>query len=237
MKLKILLSAILVFLIAGTGLPQYIPLNYNLNPGKSLNKTSSTSSIVNNSINDVITSGDTVWLATSQGLSLSTDNGNTWKNFSGDALFGTESISAIGYDKYNGVFWAATAHSITQDNQSIPVGSGLKYTTDNGNTWASIPQPVDQQSDSVVVYGQNRLKALPITVTPQNIIYDMTFTPGTIWIASFSAGIRKSTDMGKTWQRVVLPPDYLDSVSPSDTLNFCFSPVSGNFCGEANLNF
>lgn len=237
MKLKILLSAILVFLIAGTGLPQYIPLNYNLNPGKSLNKTSSTSSIVNNSINDVITSGDTVWLATSQGLSLSTDNGNTWKNFSGDALFGTESISAIGYDKYNGVFWAATAHSIVQDNQSIPVGSGLKYTTDNGNTWVSIPQPVDQQSDSVVVYGQNRLKALPITVTPQNIIYDMAFTPGTIWIASFSAGIRKSTDMGKTWHRVVLPPDYLDSVSPNDTLNFCFSPVSGNFCSEANLNF
>ncbi len=237
MKIKILLSAILVFLIAGTGLPQYLPGNFNLNPGKSPAKISTTSSIVNNSINDIITLGDTVWLATSQGLSISTDNGNSWKNFSGDNIFGTESISAIGFDKYNGVFWAATAHSMIQNNQSIPVGSGLKYTTDNGNTWTTIPQPVDQQSDSVEVYGNNRLHALPITVTPQNIIYDLTFTPGTIWIASFSAGIRKSTDMGKTWHRVVLPPDFLDSVSPSDTLSFCISPVAGNFCDQANLNY
>ena len=235
MKLKIFLSTIYAFVLVGTALAQYIPSDFNLVQSKSISKISSTKSIVNNSINDIIAVGDTIWLATSQGLSLSTDNGVSWKNFSGDNTFGTESISAIGY--YNGVFWAATAHSITQNNQSIPVGSGLRYTSDYGKTWTSVPQPVDNSGDSSVVYGINTLRALPVTVTPQNIIYDIAFTPGTIWVASFAAGLRKSTDMGKTWQRVVLPPDFLDSVSPTDTLDFCISPVAGNFCNQANLNY
>jgi len=38
------------------------------------------------------------------------------------------------------------------------------------------------------------------------------------------------------WERVVLPPDYLNSIKPSDTLNFCLQPVKGKFCSEDNLN-
>ncbi|MBP9583454.1 MAG: hypothetical protein KBE38_14940, partial [Ignavibacterium sp.] len=52
----------------------------------------------------------------------------------------------------------------------------------------------------------------------------------------FAGGLRKSTDNGLTWKRVILPPDYLNSISPTDTLNFCLSPVPGSFCSEGNLN-
>ncbi len=237
MKIKILLSSFIILFFAGKGFPQYMPENFNLGVNKSLAKTTSVNPIVNNSINDIVTVGDTIWLATGQGLSLSTDGGSDWKNFTGGATFGSEGISAIAYNKRDGTFWAATVHSMIQDNQTLPVGSGLKYTSDNGQTWTSLPQPVDAESDSVVVYGIDTLKALPITVTPQNVVWDIAFTPGTIWIASYSAGIRKSTDMGKTWQRVILPPDFLDSVSPKDTLDFCVTPQSGNFCNQNNYNY
>jgi len=80
------------------------------------------------------------------------------------------------------------------------------------------------------------LTALPVTVAEQNITYDISFTPGTIWITSFAGGTRRSTDMGLTWQRVVIPPDNLNSISPQDSLDFCLSPIGGAFCTEGNLN-
>lgn len=193
----------------------------------SLNPTS-------NTITDIITLGDTVWIGTSRGVSLSTDRGETWTNFYGDPQFGTDNVSAIGY--YNGIFWAATAVTVDQNSQRLPSGTGLKYTSDLGKTWNSVPQPIDHPDSTTVQYGINSLRALPVTVTIQNLIYDIAFTPGTIWIATFAGGLRKSTDMGKNWQRVVLPPDRLNSISPADTLDFCLSPVAGNFCSVGNLN-
>ena len=47
---------------------------------------------------------------------------------------------------------------------------------------------------------------------------------------------RKSSDKGKTWQIVIIPPDNLDSISPTDSLVFDVSPVSGNFGITGNLN-
>lgn len=235
MKLKIIYLILIVISFCSVSFPQYSPQSYSMLQDRRMEKANANPTISSSNVSDIITIGDTIWIGTGQGLSLSTDNGNTWKKFTNDNTFGTESISAIGY--YKGTFWAATAHSVVKDNQSLPEGSGLKYTTDNGNTWTSIPQPLDSQSDSVVIYGNNHLRALPVTVAVQNLVYDIAFTPGTIWIATFAGGLRKSTDIGKTWQRVVLPPDYLDEVKPSDTLNFCMQPVSGNFCSENNLNY
>ncbi len=80
------------------------------------------------------------------------------------------------------------------------------------------------------------MNALPVTVAEQNITYDISFTTGTVWITSFAGGTRRSTDMGQTWQRVVIPPDNLNSITPQDTLDFCLSPIGGAFCSEGNLN-
>ena len=64
---------------------------------------------LSNTITDIITIGDTVWLGTSRGVSLSVDGGENWTNFYGQADFGTDNISSIGYN--NGVFWCASARS------------------------------------------------------------------------------------------------------------------------------
>ena len=195
-----------------------------------------------NSISDIITLGDTVWLGTSRGVSLSTNRGLSWTNFYQTPAFGTESISAIGFDNNSKTFWAATAHSIDKDGQSLPEGSGLRFTTDGGLTWKTISQPLDNQNDTIEVYGNNSIRALPVTVAVQNLIYDIAFTPNTIWVATFAGGLRKAridsliVNQNYKWQRVVLPPDYLNSIKPSDTLSFCLQPVAGKFCSEDNLN-
>lgn len=195
-----------------------------------------------NSISDILTFGDTVWLGTSRGVSLSTNKGESWTNFYGVPAFGSESVSAIGYDNNSKTFWAATAHSFQKDGQSLPEGSGLRFTSDGGQTWKSIAQPLDSDNDTIVIYGSNSLRSLPVTVSVQNLIYDIAFTQNTIWIATFAGGLRKAridsliSNPKYKWQRVVLPPDYLNSIKPSDTLNFCLQPVAGTFCSEDNLN-
>ena len=242
MKIKFL---ILLSLLLLTDLySQYKPFSYYLtNDDKSLSKNNNIKdeTPAGNSISDIVTIGDTVWLGTGKGLSVSYNKGASWKNFYKDSNFGTESVSAIAY--YKGVIAAATAHSVNKNGEDLPEGSGLRISTDNGNNWIKIDQPLDDQNDTVVVYGINRLRALPVTVAVQNLIYDIAFTPNTIWVASFAGGLRKVnldsllSNPKTKWERVVLPPDRLDSIKQTDTLNFCIQPVGGKFCSDNNLNY
>ena len=226
---------VIVMLISVNILPQNNPTSYKIGNEKNSVSKISAQNPLSNSVSDIITIGDTIWLGTSRGVSLSTDGGENWTNFYGQADFGTDNVSAIGY--HDGVFWCATAKSTeVTGGETLPDGTGLKYTSNMGVSWTSIPQPLDSETDTVKQYGINQIRTLPVTVTIQNLVYDIAFTPNTIWIATFAGGLRKSTDNGQTWQRVILPPDNLNSISPNDTLNFCLSPAEGNYCGQGNLN-
>ncbi len=232
---KTYLILLLIILGMNISFSQNVPNNFYLpSDHRALNKYTDENPS-GNSISDMITIGDTIWVGTGNGLSVSYDNGENWKNFYATAVFGDHSISAMCY--YKGTMWVATATTTTDNGQSYPQGTGLKYTTDAGNTWNSIPQPTDSQSDTIITYGINELNAVPVTTTIQNLTYDIAVTNGTVWTASFAGGLRKSTDMGQTWQRVVLPPDYLNSIKPTDSLYFCVSPVPGNICSEGYLNY
>jgi hypothetical protein len=81
-----------------------------------------------------------------------------------------------------------------------------------------VPQPLDAQNDSLVAYGGNTVKFLPIVVPEQNVTFDVALSRSAVWIASWSSGLRKSSDLGATWQRVVLPSFSRNSISPSDSL-------------------
>ena len=239
MKIKNLIY-ILIFFSFTESYSQIRPESFYFQDEENHLSKISASNPASNSITDIITIGDTVWLGTSRGVSVSFDRGGNWTNFYGSAPFGEDGITSIGY--YNGMVWAATVTSVdAPGGGTVPKGTGLKFTTNNGINWTAISQPLDNSNDSVQQYGVNSLRILPVTVAEQNVTYDIAFTPGTVWITSFAGGLRKSTDLGQTWQRVILPTDSLNSISPYDTLsgiNLCISPAAGNFCGTRGwLNY
>ncbi len=231
--MKKIVFILLVFVIQLNS--QFLPENFKLEREISLEKISSSSPVpIGNSITDIVVAGDTIILGTGKGLSISYDRGESWTNFYAHPDFGTESISAVAYK--NGYIWVATAHSVEKNDQILPEGSGLRYSSDGGLTWKKVDQPVDHPDSNKVIYGINVLDALPITTTVNNITYDIGLTSDAVWIASFAGGLRKSTDLGKTWQRVVIPPDDLDTIKPNELYNFTLSPVSGNLGLQNNLN-
>lgn len=230
MKLKII-----VFLLSLSTLlfAQLSPTTFLLGE-KRLAKTSDETP-ASNSIQDIVYGDNMVILGTSRGLSISKDDGENWRNYDGTSPFGSDGIISVGYD--NGTIWTTTGRTTEVDGGSLlPEGTGIRYSTDGGDTWATIPQSIDDPGDSLITYGINTIRALPITVGINNISYDIAFTKNTIWTASFAGGLRKSNDMGATWERVVLPPDTLDSIKPTDTLNFALQPVAGAFGPDSWLN-
>ena len=188
-----------------------------------------------NSINDILVRHNSVWLGTESGLSLTTDGGINWTNFSNTAGKG---ISAIAID--SSTIWIAKGYSTELNGESIQTGGGLQYSTDQGLNWISLPQPIDHGTIDTLIYapGSDTIRALDITVSQQNITFDIALTKNTVWIASWAGMLRKSTDLGSTWTRVILPPDSLNSIKPTDSLNYAFdlSPASGRLGLRANNN-
>lgn len=190
---------------------------------------------LSNSITDISVSGDTIWLGTGRGLSRSTDGGKSWRNYNGTPEFGNEDVSAIAVRGKD--IWAATAHTITSNDQSLPEGSGLRYSPDGGETWKVFPQPLDVNNvDTLYWNPQSTIRALGITTAINNISYDIAIAGTSVYICSFAGMARVSHDTGKSWQRVILPPDNLNSISRTDSLKFDLSPSGGALGLQNNLN-
>ncbi len=145
-----------------------------------------------NGVIDLLVQDNAVYAATGYGLNRTLDNGDTWQTFYSRDYKGKGGVSAMQFMK-NGTLWIATAYDTTIDDDDLPVGGGLSYTQDGGETWTHIPQPVDSVGETDYA---------PTTTTVQNLTYDIAFVHQTVWIASFGGGLRRSDDMGETWQVV-----------------------------------
>lgn len=235
---------VLIILAAANLYSQIIPENFTLGKYRQDNitnvkKSGKTTFVVaspknsrcpvSNFITDIYKTGETVWFGTGSGIMRTTDRFNSFDSYIGTEPFGTDDVS--GFTVKNNVMVVATAITEEISGENVPTGTGIKVSTDNGITWNSNPQPVDGQADSSVTYGANTLYALPVVVRQQNLTYDIAVTRTkndtlnyTLWIASFAGGLRKSTDYGATWQRVILPPDDLDSIYTGGTYSFTLNP-------------
>ena len=98
MKIKILITLLFSLLFLKVSFSQYAPHSFIMTQDRKMGKVEANGTPSNNSISDMIIVGDTVWLGTDNGVSVSTDRGTDWTNFGGTPAFGSESISAIGYN-------------------------------------------------------------------------------------------------------------------------------------------
>lgn len=186
-----------------------------------------------NAIDVLAVSRDTVWIGTGKGPSISID-GSSWLHYVNTWGFGTRGVSAIAVN--DRMVWIASAFVEKRNEDFVQTGAGLHWSSDRGTTWTSLSQPVDVGTVDTIVYGINQIRALAVTVPQQNLAYDIAMTGDTVWIASWAGGLRKSTNRGATWSRVVLPPDILDSIQPTDTLDFDLAPSGGALNLRPNYN-
>ncbi len=220
---------------------QINPENFQLD-NKLRKSNSPTSTPLSNSINEIVIVNDTIWIGTSKGLSFTDNNGVNWNHFYQSEVFGTESIISI--EENNGIIFVSTGHNESDPTtgESVITGSGIKITNDGGQTWISHPQSVDEPGDSLIVYGINTLRILPVTVEQQNVTYDMAVLDGYLYTTSWAGNLRRTliSDLLEkpevTWERIVLPPDYLDEILPDEEYSFTIQAVSGSFGREANNN-
>jgi hypothetical protein len=198
------------------------------------NSTANSFLPLTNSINDMLVQQDSVWFGTAKGLSLTTNGGISWIHFSNNNTFDEKGISAIAIR--NNSIWVATGYSTDLNGESVQTGGGLHYSTNNGKDWSFIPQPVDVGTINLQDYGNNKIRVLAITVPQQNITFDIAITSTAIWTASWAGMLRKSRLDTLHFFPVVLPPDNLDWIAPTDSLSFDLSPAGGRLGLTENNN-
>lgn len=149
-----------------------------------------------NGINDILIAQDTVWIGGGKGLSYTRDQGETWFHFERSDGFGKGGLSAL--VKRGALMWVATAFdTVTESSGELPAGGGLSYSTDGGETWAWIPQPVDSRDET---------DYKPTTTHIQNLTYDIAISEDYVWITSFGGGLRRSPieANGAEWEVVTV---------------------------------
>ena len=118
-------------------------------------------------------------------------------------------------------------NDVTADAEDpLDTAAGFAVSTDGGNTFDFRFPALDQSQDTTVTFGVSTLPAVPSTIaafaTPVDVA--LTASGDTIYSANRLAGLRRSTDAGRTWSRVVLPPDSLVVLDPRETYDFLYSP-------------
>lgn len=186
-----------------------------------IEQTESNQAFLGNGIIDLLVTGDDLWAATGFGVNLTNNQGLSWDSFSSGHYKSKGGITAIGAMD-SSTIWIATAFDTTAQDSDLPAGGGLSYTQDRGQTWTHIAQPVDSRDE------QNYS---PTTTVIQNLTYDVAFVDSTIWIASFGGGLRRSDNMGISWQVVTTdghPFEPLNAIFGNNHRAFSLLSENGN---------
>ncbi len=123
--------------------------------------------------------------------------GGVWKSGDGGATFApifdghAQSIGVVKLDPKNPdeVIWVGTGETWTRN--SVSVGNGLFKSTDGGNNWKEIPG------------FENSERISSIAINPNNTDEVYVGVLGALWSDSEDRGIYKTTDGGKTWNKVL----------------------------------
>jgi photosystem II stability/assembly factor-like uncharacterized protein len=125
-----------------------------------------------------------------------TAGGGVWKSNNGGATFNPifddhcQSIGSVEIDPTNpdNVIWVGTGETWTRN--SVSVGDGLYKTVDGGSNWQKIGF-------------ENSERIAGIQVNPKNPNEVYVAVLGNLWNDSEDRGLYKTTDGGKTWNKIL----------------------------------
>ncbi|MEW6364470.1 MAG: glycosyl hydrolase [Acidobacteriota bacterium] len=122
-------------------------------------------------------------------------SGGVWKSISGGTTFQpvfdkyTQSIGAVTIDQaHPDTVWVGTGETCTRN--SVSVGAGVYRTTDAGDNWTLVGLEATERISRIIV-----------DPTDSKIVY--VAATGHLWDSNEERGVYKTTDAGKTWQRVL----------------------------------
>jgi photosystem II stability/assembly factor-like uncharacterized protein len=128
-------------------------------------------------------------------LYVGTAGGGVWKTTNAGASFRSifdkycQSIGAIAIDQKNPkVVYVGTGESNMRN--SVSIGDGLYKSTDAGDNWTKIGLDSTEHIAKIAIDPKN-----------SNTIY--VAAPGPLWGDSKHRGLYKSTDAGKTWEKIL----------------------------------
>ena len=192
--------------------------------------------ILNNSVANLHAIGGAIWVGPY--LNHSTNNGAAWFVPQTDSLFGTIN-RLFSIDIEENVIVAGIGKNDASGVQSVQTASGFLISEDGGETFSYRFPQLDDPSDNKQIYGVSELDALPVIVPQQSPPFDVDYDAHTqsIWVAGWASGVRKSLDYGRTWSRVVLPPDNLDFITPENPYSFSVEPQRGSSGSLNHMGF
>lgn len=128
-------------------------------------------------------------------LYVGTAGGGIWKTTNAGASFKPifdkycQSIGALAVDQKNPkVVYAGTGESNMRN--SVSIGNGLYKSTDAGDNWNRIGLDSTEHIAKVLIDPSN-----------SDVVY--VAAPGPLWSDSKHRGLYKSTDAGKTWEKIL----------------------------------
>ncbi|MFT5142771.1 MAG: hypothetical protein ACI80V_001329 [Rhodothermales bacterium] len=188
--------------------------------------------ILANSVANLHAQGDSLWLGPF--LNLTADGGASWEVVSTDSI-GQGANRVFSLDVEGDVIWVGLGRSDRSTGESVQTAGGFLVSTDGGRSFEYRFPQLDAAEDDTQQYGVNTLSALAVIVPQQSPPFDIDYDPATgdVWVAGWASGIRRSSDSGLTWQRVVLPPDDFDYIHPDSVYSFRVEPQRGG-TGELN---
>ena len=126
---------------------------------------------------------------------VGTAGGGIWKSTNAGASFKSifdkycQSIGAIAIDqKNNKTIYAGTGESNMRN--SVSIGNGLYKSTDGGDNWTKVGLDSTEHIARIVI-------------NPKNSAIVYVAAPGPLWCDSKHRGLYRSTDAGKTWEKIL----------------------------------
>jgi photosystem II stability/assembly factor-like uncharacterized protein len=129
-------------------------------------------------------------------LYAGTAGGGVWKSIDGGATFSpifddhAQSIGVVTLDPNNpdDILWVGTGETWTRN--SVSIGDGLYKTSDGGANWKKMGF-------------ENSERIASIVINPENSDEIYVGVLGALWSDSEERGVYKTTDGGKTWDKVL----------------------------------